>query len=68
METLRSSASSGTGNGPVDVPDAGSGGEKLVEAVAERDAFKEQVKELEKKLEDLKSKNNVCLDTSCTCV
>ena len=59
MESLRSSsaAASGTGNGPVDVPDKGS--EELAKVEGERDELKQQVKELEKKLEDLKIKNNV---------
>lgn len=59
METLRSSAISSTGNGPVDDPDVGGGEEELAKAMKEKDKLKEQVKELEKKLDDLKLKNNV---------
>ena len=66
VENLRSSAGSGTGNGPVDVPNASDGGvaeaEELAKAVGERDELKEQVKELERKLEDIKTKNNVCTE------
>jgi phage shock protein A len=40
-----------------DVPDKGS--EDLSKVEGERDELKQQVKELEKKLEDLKTKNNV---------
>ena len=60
MESLRSSStavSTRTGNGPVDVPDQGN--EELSKVEGERDELKQQVKELEKKLEDLKIKNNV---------
>ena len=73
MESLRSSAAAtasvtGTGNGPVDVPDKGS--EELAKVEGERDELKQQVKELEKKLEDLKIKNNVtvCVYDVCVCV
>lgn len=59
MDTLRSSASTGTGNGPIDVPNESSGSEELAKAVGERDELKSRVKELEKKLEDLKTKNKV---------
>lgn len=59
METLRASAISGTGNGPVDVPDVGGGGEELAKAMEEKEELKEQVKEMEKKLDELKIKNNV---------
>ena len=60
METLRASAVSGTGNGPVDVPDVGGETEELAKAMMEeKDELKEQIKELEKKLDDLKTKNNV---------
>lgn len=64
MEILRSSATSGTGNGPVDVPDVGGGGEELAKVMGEKDELKEQVEELEKKLDDLKTKNNVSLLSS----
>ena len=59
MESLRSSAANrDAGNGPVDVTD-GSGGEELAKAIGERDDLKDQVKQLENKLEELKIKNNV---------
>ena len=41
----------------MDVPDQGN--EELSKVEGERDELKQQVKELEKKLEDLKIKNNV---------
>lgn len=66
MESLRSSSaaiSTGTGNGPVDVPDKGS--EELSKVEGERDELKQQVKELEKKLEDLKIKSNVTIPCVC---
>ena len=60
LESLRSSAAAkDTGNGPVEVTD-GSGGEELATTVRERDELKTQVQQLESKLEDLKTKNNVC--------
>lgn len=60
LESLRSSATRETGNGPVDLPDKeGLGAEELAKVEGERDELKQQVKELEKKLEDLKIKNNV---------
>ena len=69
MESLRSSAASGAGNGPLDVPDeGGAGGEELAKVEGERDELKQQVKDLEKKLDDLKIKNNVTALCVCVCV
>lgn len=59
LESLRSSADDGTSNGPVDAPDVVSGGEELAKVTGERDELIEQVSALEKKLDDLKTKNNV---------
>ena len=48
----------------MDVPDVGGGGEELAKVMGEKDELKEQVEELEKKLDDLKTKNNVSLLSS----